>query len=281
LNDTNAGPADLTGYPKARCAQLLKEMRVRFPESRLWRLEEARMRSGNRQLREAVEILKTNTDSKLKQISALNMFEKALDTMYLHDYATCAKSFEACVELNNWSHALYYYVAGAAYVELYRDFKGSDATESRRYKEKATEYLRKAPTLAGKKRIMAKQLPFDVYVTRKVQKFEERAKEWSVDLVDAIGVSPIEEMIYLWNGSKRMTTEDLNTSLSKLEWSRATHPEKHESNLDETALRALLQSTVFRHLGRFDDARDVLNKEIISHDRFVSPITEYILLLSS
>lgn len=274
LSDTNADPSDLTGYPKARCAELLTEMRTRYPESRLWRLEAARMASGNRQLKTAIELLNANTDSKMKQITALNMFERALDSMYLHDYRTCAKSFESCVELNNWSHALYFYVAGAAYVELYRDLKDSDATESKRYKDKAAEYIKKAPSLAGKKKFMAKQLPFDSFVIRKVQKWEERAKEWGVDLVDAIGVSPVEEMIYLWNGPKRMGPEDLETSLAKLEWSRSTHPEKHEADLDEIAIRAVLQSSIFRNQDRFEDARDVLKKEILSHDRFVKPHSE-------
>ena len=63
---------------------------------------------------------------------------------------------------------------------------------------------------------MAKQLPFDVFVTRKVAKWEARAKEWKVSLVDAVGVDPIEEMIFFWNGHSRMTTEQLEESLANL-----------------------------------------------------------------
>jgi hypothetical protein len=117
---------------------------------------------------------------------------------------------------------------------------------------------------------MAKQLPFNVYVTRKVQKWEERAKDWGVEFIDAIGVSPIEEMIYLWNGSKRMSISELETSLEKLDWQRTSHPEKHKANLDEVAIYSLLLSSILRNLGRFDDARKTLQDEILNHDAYVT-----------
>jgi hypothetical protein len=113
---------------------------------------------------------------------------------------------------------------------------------------------------------MSKQLPFEVYVARKVQKWEERAKEWNVDLLDAIGVSPLEEMIYLWNGSKRMSTSELETSLVNLDWQRTSYPEKHKANLDEVAIQALVMSSTLRNLGRFEDARKTLEDDILKHD---------------
>ena len=59
--------------------------------------------------------------------------------------------------------------------------------------------MMKVPGLSGKKWIMARQLPFDVHVLRKVRKWQQRANELALDFVDAIGVSPAEEMIYLWS----------------------------------------------------------------------------------
>lgn len=122
---------------------------------------------------------------------------------------------------------------------------------------------------------MAKQLPFNVYVTRKVQKWEERAKEWDVDFIDAIGVSPIEEMIYLWNGSKRMNTSELETSLEKLDWQRTAYPKKHQANLDEVAIQALLTAAILRNLGRFEEAKRMLRDNILKHDAYVTnlPVT--------
>lgn len=266
--DTVKFPDDLTGYPKARCEALLAQMRSRYTESRLWRLQEALILSGNRQPRQALEILENNLDSRMKQIAAMNMFELSLTCLYLHKYDSAATSFASCIKLNNWSHALYYFNIGGAYVELYRESKKDDPAAAKVWKQKATEAFRQAPAHAGKKKLMAKQLPFDVFVIRKIQKWEERAKLWNVDFIDAIGVSPSEEMIYLWNGYKRMGPAELQISLAKLDWQRTSHPAKHRADLDETAISSLLKSTVLRNLGRLDEATAVLKDEILCHDKY-------------
>jgi len=106
LEDTDATGDNLTGYPRAKCAALLEDMRSRYPKSRLWRLEEARMQSGKRNLKGAIEILK-QMDSPMKQVKALGTFELSMNAMWIHDYSLCAQSFLKCVKLNNWSHCLY------------------------------------------------------------------------------------------------------------------------------------------------------------------------------
>lgn len=75
LPDNEKYPDDIMGFPRARCEVLLRAMRERYPESRLWRLEEARMRSSNKELGLAIEILRTNSDSNMKQIRALVCLE--------------------------------------------------------------------------------------------------------------------------------------------------------------------------------------------------------------
>lgn len=269
LPASTAEGEDILGHPTKRCRALLDEMRLQYPASRLWRVEDGRMQAGARDLDGAIRTLELNADSKVKQVTAMAMFEKALCQMYSHRYSDCAASFMNCKEMNNWSHCLYYLIAGGCYVCLYREARASDPTAAKEFKRKATEYIKKAPTVAGKKRFLAKPGPFDVFVMRKVQKWEERSKEWKCDLIDAIGVSPIEEMIYLWNGTRKMHTSGLQKSLQALAWSQTSYPDRHQSDLDEIAVHGLLTATVTRAMGDLVSAREILNTTVLNHDKQV------------
>ena len=268
---TSEGEApSIEGYPKQRCEELLLDMRSRHPQSHLWLLEEARMQATNRHLASAISTLDKATKSPLKQVEALEMFERALDAMYIHDYNLCATSFLACVTLNNWSHALYYYIAGAAHLELYRQHKTSDPKLAATHADKATEYFHTAPKHAGKKKFMARQLPFDLFVTRKINKWESRAKEWKISFIDAVGVSPVEEMIFLWNGYKRMDEEQLNGSLRALAWSDrqdSTNQTWKKEGADEHAILAVLRGATLRNLRRWDEAVSIIQSKVLTIDK--------------
>ncbi len=272
LPDPHPSPGgdSVGGYPKERCEALLADMRLRHPKSGLWLLEEARMHAVNRDLSAAMALLSRSSKSPLKQVEALDMFENSLDAMYMHDYTLCATSFISCVALNNWSHALYYYIAGAAHVEQYRSCKGKDPKSAAIHATKAIELLREAPRHAGKKKFMARQLPFDAFVTRKLNKWEHNAHERNIDLIDAIGVSPIEEMIYLWNGYKRMNPSQLQASLAALLWSENTssNPGWTREGSDEHALLSLLRGVILRNICQWEQATEVLKKGVLSIDKF-------------
>jgi tetratricopeptide (TPR) repeat protein len=223
------------------------------------------MLASTHDLEKAVALLDNTPEANLKQVRALQSFEKSLSNMSLHRYEACSDGFQRCVKLNNWSHALYYFVAGVAYVELYRELSQSDPKSAGAAKAKATELLKKAPEHVGKKKIMGKQLPFDAFVGRKLQKWERRAKEWKCDLVEAIGVAPIEEMIYFWNGYKRMSPEHLDTSLIKLDWANSdANPHWSLEDVDEISILNLLKGVVLRNLGRITEAREYLHL-VLSH----------------
>lgn len=258
---------DLSGYPRAKSRILLSDMRRRYPESKLWRLEEARMHTYDRDLSSAIKILVENSDSNMKQIATINTFELSLSTMFHHDYELMAQSWIKCAELSNWSPTLYAFLTGAAYFELYRNKRLSNPIAAAELKERATVYFRKGPPLSGKQKLMSKQLPFDMYIVRKCQKWEERAKEWGVEFVDTIGVSPIVEMIYLWGGFKKQNPIELQQSLDLLVWDRVYQPERHQTNLDEMAIYALVKACILRNMERFEEAREVLESEILSHNR--------------
>ena len=261
---------NLDGHPTHRLEALLAEMRSRYPKSHLWLLEEARAQASQRHLDQAIATLSGDKKSPLKQVEALSVFEKSLNAIFSHRYMLCSDSFLECVQLNNWSHALYYYIAGSAHVELYRRAKeAKDNATAEQHANIANDLLQKVRPNAGKKKFMARQLPFDIFIVRKLNKWEARAKGWSVPLIDAIGVSPLEEMIYFWNGYKRMDVAQLEHSLDALAWSEdpARNPNWFHEGLDEHAILAVLRAATLRNLERYDEAKALLKREVLSHDK--------------
>ncbi|KKY19997.1 putative mitochondrial outer membrane protein iml2 [Phaeomoniella chlamydospora] len=254
------------GYPALRLRNLLSATSQRYPKSQLWKLERARMASSQRQLSKALDILKQPSTSSLKQAAGLHMFERSLNAMYAHQHRLCYESFLTCVDLNNWSQAMYYYNAGASHLALYRNLRNSNPKEADKHAKAAESYFQTAPTHTGKKRIMARQLPFDIFVSRKIQKWEQRAKDWNCSFVDAIGVSPTEEMCYLWNGYRKMSYADLEESLNILSWSDnlETNPQWKEESADEGAILALLRAAIYRHLRKHEKAKALLQKEVLN-----------------
>ena len=265
-------PENIDGYPTQRLESLLADMRARHPHSKFWLLEEARMHAAKRNLSAGLSILKGDMKSPLKQVHALSVFERALQAMYAHDYPLCASSFQECVGLNNWSHALYIYIAGSAHVEMYRQALSSpdsaSAETAASHAEKATSLLQSSRSHTGKKKFMARQLPFDVFVTRKLNKWEARAKERGVPFVDAIGVSPLQEMVFFWNGQKKMDAAQLQASLDVLAWSDdpAKNPQWSHETPGEHALLAILRAYNYRAMGRLEDAKTMLQNEVLSLD---------------
>lgn len=266
--------AEAVGPPIEKCEKLLAEMRARYPDSRLWRVDEARMLANERKLTEALDLLKTGKESKMKQVAALNNFELSLNCMFSYDWELMRSSFLKCLEVNDWSPSMYYYMAGCASLELYRNaVHAGDKDEARRQKNKTEEYYRKAPTVIGKKRLMARQLPLETFLQRKIQKWEDRAKALGIDLADAIGSSPALEMCYVWNGQKRMGTEQLEKGLDYLDWERCTASKedvaKIQAEKDEMAVWAVSRASLLRGAEKLDEARALLNEKVVDLDRSV------------
>ncbi|KAH6646567.1 breast cancer protein [Truncatella angustata] len=272
-SEDEAEKGAIVGYPKQRCRDLLARMVKSYPESRLWRMEEARGLSNSRNLPGAIELLLKNTDSKMRQVTALNNFELSLDTMYVGQFEAMRDNFIRCTELNDWSHSLYFFLAGCAELELYRNAfhaEPKDEVQIRLHKTKAEELFLKAPTLAGKKKLMSRPLPFEEFVRRKVQKWDKRSVDMKISLVDAVGTSPLQEMVYLWNGIKKMQPVELERAVGMLSWTRLTAPEeaakKIKAENDEIAVSDVCLAAAYRALGRLDDATDLL-KTVLAIDK--------------
>lgn len=276
---------EIVGYPQEQCVALLKSMREQYPDSRLWKVEEARVLANERRLEDAIQMLKANGDSKMRQVTALNGFELSVNALFMMDWQTMRDGFLRCVELNDWSHALYYYFVGCAELEMYRDCvqrlkapetdvkeKGTLEADAKRHKKAAEEYFRKCPAAAGRKKFLARQMPFEVFALRKVAKWEARAKEWGVDMADAVGVSPGQEMTYLWTGCKRMPAEIMERALQYLSWERCTASEELIEKLkavpDAAAVKAVAESALLCNLGRHAEARERV-QPVSEQDRYV------------
>lgn len=115
---------------------------------------------------------------------------------------------------------------------------------------------------------MARQLPFDVFVSRKIAKWEARAKEWDVSLVDAIGVDPVEEMIFFWNGHSRMTDSQLEESLERLAWCESeANPTWSREGAEGQAIVDLLRAAVYRSLRKNGEAKELLKTKVLNHEK--------------
>jgi hypothetical protein len=84
---------DLADCSMGRRQELLAQMRSRYPTSQLWLLEAARMEASCCRLETALEMLSMENESPMKQVAALTMFERSLDSMYLHRYGDTADFF--------------------------------------------------------------------------------------------------------------------------------------------------------------------------------------------
>ena len=264
-------PDNIDGYPAQRLANLLEDMRRRYPSSKLWILEEARMRAAAKDLDSGIALLTTDSHSPLKQVHALSVFERSLQTMYAHRYEDCSASFQECCKLNNWSLALYNYIAASTHVELYRKTLPTSASTAAEHASKAVKLFQEARSHVGRKKFMARQLPFDTWVARKIEKCEVRAKERNIPLIDAIGVPPLTEMIYLWNGFKKMNQEQLSLSIAALDAHEdpAKNPYWANEAIDEKAISAILRAAISRVQGKYSDAMSLLKKDILVHDKAV------------
>lgn len=274
--------AEGVGPPREKCAALLAAMGARYPASPLWRVEKARQLASSQKLPEAIEVLRRGDKSKMKQLAALEDFDLAMYAMVAQDWALMRDSFLRCQESSDWSPAMYCYSAGCAALEMYRDAVGktndgktkaehgkTKAEDEHALKAEAEEYLRKAPQMAGRKRVMARQLPIETFLQRKVAKWEERAKRLGVDLADAVGASPALELCYVWSGHRRMGEAELERAVGHLSWGRCTAGGEAAGRIraeeDEGAVWAVCMAVLLRSQGKLDEARAVLEEKVFAH----------------
>lgn len=267
--------AECVGPPREKMTRMLDRMRAQYPKSQLWKIERARQLASQHKMEEALELMTTGPKSKMKQLAALEDFELAMYAMVAQDWTLMRDTFKRCQDSSDWSPAMFSYLSGCANLEIYRDAvqRGAGAEETARLRAETEEYLRKAPKMAGRKRLMAKQLPFETFLLHKVARWEDRAKRLHIELADVIGVSPAHEMAYVWGGHKRMSGKDIELATANLSWERCTaNPralESIKSETDELGVWALHNAVMLRIDGKLEDSRKLLEDKIMSKDRSV------------
>lgn len=280
---------DIIKNPNLYTPQLLAKARALFPHNALWLLQEGRMHAAQGNIHLSIELTQQFTDDpdthiQMEQVEALLTFDRAIFYVDVHDYDQAARDFLRMTEINSWSQTVYFFMAGACYLEKWRLIvmgvvPYDDATSRERdlefYAAKADKYLKLAPTYvpglgvnSSKKRGgiggSSKQMPFDKFVLRKTKHIEERQKQYPhLDYIECVGTSLIHELIYFWNGFNRMPELDLELLLRMLQFSASEHA-KFAETPDEAMIRHLFQSLALRQLGKPEEGVAILDKEVIS-----------------
>lgn len=266
---SGTGSPTLT-HPGKRLTDALLITRAIFPNSALWLLQEARMLSSRGRLEESLELMNSiNRKIEMKQVEALLGFDKVNVLVFLHRYEEAAIEVLRLLDISKWSPGFYTYIAAICYVEQYRMCKlgiakPQDIKRMDHFKEQARINLVEAPIRTEQKKMLSKQMPFDKFVMRKYAQFETCAKENKVDLIDAIGTSPIHELVYFWNGYNRMPQDHLKISLSLLNYSnskQALVPEVQSQSM----IRNLLESITYRRLGEFTKGCKLIDDNVLKY----------------
>ncbi|RPA77975.1 hypothetical protein BJ508DRAFT_162518 [Ascobolus immersus RN42] len=252
------------GFPREKCMEMLNNMKAWYPDSALWHLEDARMLANSKKLEEAVEKLEMPLTTQMRQVHALVVFERALDNLFLHRYEAAAKSFVQMVDLNSWSNVLYYYFAGISYIELYRELKDKDPQKAEEAAKLAEEMLANCPKHMGKKQFLAQSLPLETFADRKIKKWNAASKGpgKSGRIVDGVGASPAAEMIYVWNGFKRMPESAITRTVETLAYPLPAHT----AQTDDGLIVSLLSAVTHRYQKNYSECSRLL-EEVLASDK--------------
>ncbi|KAI9475830.1 MAG: hypothetical protein EXX96DRAFT_651552 [Benjaminiella poitrasii] len=295
-----------TSFRLKNAREILDQMKLLFPQGKIWKLLEGKLckmegktRRGVEILRDArrrdntsieVGLLKLSTSApaatkktalcELAQLQALAVYEMGWGQIFLGDYFQASETFFRLESMNNWSRAFYHYIATCC---MFADDE---------YDKSAIEYMEIPAILKRKKHLGGRLLPNEIFAERKIKhwrmKYLIRTKCHNLTVDDVIldgptlksvvVVHPLWELIYLWNGFSQLNTDMLN-SIKQSIVNTLTTLSKEEMGSDIPLLYLLLGVSV-RELGDFDLADKYLQKSILyegcqSEDQWVTPYALY------
>ncbi|KAI5121532.1 hypothetical protein M0805_002592 [Coniferiporia weirii] len=288
----------LTGY-QADEAHIVKQYRAivesvsaRYPDGALWILNRAKILRMTYDPEGAISVLqdglRPERHGHFQQADALLVFELAWTLLSQRRYQEAADMFLRMTDINSWSHATYYAIAGGCYVSL-----GNRA--------KAKELFDEVPALLEKRKIGGKDLPMEVLIRKKLAFYKAKAKRRGDDesaYVNYMKISFAEgsysdeytefvlhadlhqthrvgNLALVWNTHQRITKETALEHVKELASftppvaisspyiSPATTPTQPGTPADldtedELALRSLILGIVHRTLRDFETSRKLL-----------------------
>ncbi|TEB21864.1 mitochondrial outer membrane protein IML2 [Coprinellus micaceus] len=171
----------------------------RYPDGALWILNRAKILRMTLDPEGAIRVLKEGLregrERSFKQADMMLWFELAWTLLQERKFEEAAEAFVKMTELNSWSHGTYYFLASGCHFSL------GD-------KEKAQQLLDTIPSLIDAKKMGGKDLPTEVFIKKKLAFYQEKQKRRGGDpakFVEAIRISPAEELAIFWNTASHIT----------------------------------------------------------------------------
>lgn len=252
-------PANAVPYD--RVSGLLQDLQRLYPQSHKWRVQEAMMLAiHNRKIEEAIQVLEPGVQDKNvpKFITALCTFEQGCKYLFTHKYEACAKSFTEIANYTDWSYSLFNYIVGISYIDASRKAFRDEDKKADEYAELASTALGKVMADLGKRKVLGRPVPIEVYIKSNMSRYLAKQAERNCTLSEAVDVSPAEELIWLYGGYDQMPTAQLKESLEQLELYEARDDE-------ELARKSLLKAACLRNMGEATQAREELEKHVLFH----------------
>ncbi|KAF4608318.1 hypothetical protein EYR40_000662 [Pleurotus pulmonarius] len=263
----------MSGY-QADEAHIVKQYRAivdkiesKYPTGALWILNRAKILRMTHDPQAAIHVLQEglgpDREFSFVQADTLLVFELAWTLLSQRRYQEAADMFIKLTELNSWSRATYYFIAAGCYVSL-----GN--------RTKAQSLFDAIPDLVNQRKINGKDLPTEVLIKKKLEfyKAKQVRRGGPVEsFVDAIAISPAEELGIFWNNHARIENDIAHAHI--LEWASLSPPVSIDSphikpnvevkgtavdldTPDELALRSLLLGVTHRTVQEFKSAREFL-----------------------
>lgn len=263
----------LSGY-QADEAHIIKQYKAivsrvdgRYPDGSLWILNKAKIQRMTYDTEGAIETLRDGLKPERKksfpQADTLLTFELAWTLLSHRRYEETAKQFLDITQLNSWSHATYYFIAAGCYFSL-KDHN------------RAQNLLDKIPDQLDKRKLSGRDMPTETFIKKKLAFYKRKQARLGGDesrFVEAIRISPAEEIAIFWNTHARIESSvaiahiqewsSLTPAITGIESRYLATPVLKTQNddldtVDELAIRSLLLGIVHRTLAEYAAARAFL-----------------------